>query len=188
MWNRSDPRRLRVVDLDSQPLPYANKEVDYLYTRHTLEDINEPLHLCREINRVAKAGYIETPSPAAEFCRGVDAGKPPHRGYRHHRYFVWSEATTLFFLPKYPLVEYLHLDEEMENRLVERLNQMPLAWNNYFLWNDEFQFVMLRHDRDFRLPDGYVEAILRGVNHSIQNAVHFAEENNLVGAAFVPNA
>ena len=84
-WETFGARTVHLVDLESELLPYTYKQVDFLYSRHTLEDLHNPLHLCREMNRVAKAGYIEVPSPASEFCRGVDGGKPHYRGYVHHR-------------------------------------------------------------------------------------------------------
>jgi hypothetical protein len=44
---------------------------------HMLEDMYNPFPICAEMSRVAKAGYVETPSPVAELCRGVDGDKPP---------------------------------------------------------------------------------------------------------------
>src|SRR5437660_717275 len=59
-------------DLANEPLPFADKEFDFVYARHILEDMYNPFPLIKEMSRVGKAGYIETPSPIAELGRGVD--------------------------------------------------------------------------------------------------------------------
>ena len=187
-WKTFGARTVHLVDLESEPLPYTYKQVDFLYSRHTLEDLHNPLHLCREMNRVAKAGYIEVPSPASEFCRGVDGGKPHYRGYIHHRYFIWREDETLVFLPKYPYVEYVGMSDELEQRLaglpgfdargvehllpVERVLSLQAAAPRYRL----------------RLRPGYPDLILKAVNASIADAQRFAAEFGLGTATFVPSA
>jgi len=42
-----------------EPFPFADGEVDFVVCSHTLEDIRDPLWVCSELTRVAKAGYIE---------------------------------------------------------------------------------------------------------------------------------
>ncbi len=54
------------VDLGAQPLPFSDNEFDFVFCRHTLEDMFNPFPLCAEMSRVGKAGYIETPSPIAK--------------------------------------------------------------------------------------------------------------------------
>ena len=124
------------------------------------------------MSRVAKAGYIETPSPMAEMCRGIDGGSPPWRGYIHHRYFVWNENGTLRFLTKYPCVDYLDLGE-IEDRIVNILRETPLYWNTYFAWKNEISFKYSQHEVDYHLIRGQkdkdyrmmiIEAIEQGFN------------------------
>jgi ubiquinone/menaquinone biosynthesis C-methylase UbiE len=63
-------------------LPFEDKSVDFLICSHTLEDLRDPIRVCREINRVAKAGYIEVPSRAMETIFGLEHRGYP--GYYHH--------------------------------------------------------------------------------------------------------
>jgi hypothetical protein len=63
-----------------------------------MEDMGNPFLLIKEMERVAKAGYIETPSPIAEMGRGVDGSSPPFRGYHHHRFVVWVHEGELRFV------------------------------------------------------------------------------------------
>lgn len=84
------------MDLGSgAPLPFADKAFDFVVCRHTLEDIANPLFVCAEINRVSKAGYIETPSRIYESTRGVE--RPSWAGHYHHRWFVEVEGNKLIF-------------------------------------------------------------------------------------------
>ncbi len=124
------------IDINKDRFPYADKQVDFLYCRHVIEDIYNPIWAVAEMSRVAKAGYIETPSPVAELCRGVDGGAPHWRGYHHHRYLYWVEENSLHFMPKMPIVE--HLDFlGAENTLIEKLNESPLFWNTYCFWTGQ---------------------------------------------------
>jgi predicted SAM-dependent methyltransferase len=55
-----------LCDFSSQVFPYENKEFDFVYARHVIEDLNNPVHFLQECKRIAKAGYFETPSPYVE--------------------------------------------------------------------------------------------------------------------------
>jgi len=164
-------KRVHTMDINVEPLPYADNSVDFIYCRHVLEDIYNPGWICQEMSRVAKAGYIETPSPIAECCRGVDGGSPPWRGYIHHRYLVWvSEDQELIFLPKYPLIEYLNLDKEEEN-IIDFLNQSPLYWNSYYLWENQIKFRFLQHDSEFKVQENYLNVIENALEVASMNAL-----------------
>jgi ubiquinone/menaquinone biosynthesis C-methylase UbiE len=112
-----DSNQHTVCDFSIQKLPYADKEFDFIYCRHVLEDLYNPFLLVEEMSRVGKAGYIETPSPAAELCKNIDCGNSyvPWRGYHHHNSFVWEHEGTLCFVKKFPIIEHIFkLDEEGE--------------------------------------------------------------------------
>lgn len=123
-------------------LPFADNEFDFVYCRHVLEDLSNPFIVCNEMSRVAKAGYIETPSPLVEVCRGVnlkeDKNPAPWRGYHHHRYFVWSEKETLFFATKFPILEHHSFGNEDAFRKI--LTSNAFSWNNYFFWDGKINY------------------------------------------------
>ncbi len=127
-WKSVSTENLVQCDIQEDTLPFADNEFDFVYCRHVLEDIYNPFHVCREMSRVAKAGYLETPSPMAEMCRGIDATSPHWRGYHHHRYFVWNNNGELSFLSKYPVVEFIG-DDAFERQNVELLRAHNLYWN-----------------------------------------------------------
>ena len=67
-------------------LPYPDKSFDFVVCRHTLEDIANPVAISKELVRVAKAGYLETPHRVYESTRGVE--RPWWAGHYHHRWLV----------------------------------------------------------------------------------------------------
>jgi len=177
-WTPHDPRPFRKVDVNWGRLPYSDGQVDFLYSRHTLEDLDNPTHFCAEIKRVARAGYIETPSAAAEFCRGVDGGAPPYRGFYHHRCFVWQREGTLLLMPKLPIVEHIRIPPAEEQRLVDTLNDSPITWNNYHLWSGELRIAWVRVGNQ----DEYAALVWQAVQESIANALAFGEEHGIESA------
>jgi hypothetical protein len=158
-----DEHKHTVCDFSTQKLPYAYKEFDFIYCRHVLEDLYNPFLLVEEMSRVGKAGYIETPSPAAELCKNIDSGDTdvPWRGYHHHNFLVWVHEHKLCFARKFPIVEYaFKLEEE---KLVDYLEKTPYAWNTYMLWKDTIPYKHFQHDVDFIITITYGEFLIKTV-------------------------
>ena len=55
------------VEADGQNLPFENNLFDYSICTHVLEHVTDPIAFLKEQCRVAKRGYIETPSVTGEF-------------------------------------------------------------------------------------------------------------------------
>ena len=49
------------------PWPFEDKQFDFVTCSQTLEDIRDPVGVCAELNRVAKAGYVELPCRRANY-------------------------------------------------------------------------------------------------------------------------
>ena len=158
--------------MNCEGLPFADKAFDFVYCRHVLEDLYNPFLMCREMSRVAKAGYIETPSPLSELCRGIDGGSPPWRGYHHHRFLVWNCRGVLIFLTKYPIIEYLSFENEAT--ITARLRNNPLYWNTHLFWKNEFETRYLQHDVEYRITQNYPATVNTAVNDCIEAADAFA--------------
>jgi hypothetical protein len=157
-----------VCDLSRDRLPFADKEFGFVYCRHVVEDLYNPFLACDEMSRVAKAGYIEAPSPLAEICRGIDGSSPPWRGYHHHRYFVWAENEALYFTAKYPIVEHLSFGDEKV--ITSALKENQFLWNSYYFWKDRINWRLLQHDVDYTIGSTYRDTILKAVNAGTRNA------------------
>jgi len=55
------------LQADGEQLPFADKEFDYVICNQVLEHVDNPLQFLSEQARVAKRGYIETPSLIGEY-------------------------------------------------------------------------------------------------------------------------
>ena len=82
----SEDRWIQVDLCDRRPWPIADKAFDFAICSHLLEDIRDPIWVCSELRRIAKAGYIEVPSRVVEQSKGVE--NPRHAGFYHHRWLV----------------------------------------------------------------------------------------------------
>jgi hypothetical protein len=83
------------LDACCPPWPFPDRFFDFAVCSNLLEDVRDPLVVCGELNRVAKAGYIETPSRLREiFVKQRWSGAwlllahLPEIGFYHHRWFV----------------------------------------------------------------------------------------------------
>ena len=56
----------KFVNVDGQNMPFKNKEFDYVICNQVLEHVDDPIGFVNELKRVAKRGYIETPSLIGE--------------------------------------------------------------------------------------------------------------------------
>ena len=70
---------------DREPWPFADDEFDFAVCSHTLEDVRDPVWVCSELQRVARAGYVEVPSRLEEQAWGVHG---EWAGWSHHRWLI----------------------------------------------------------------------------------------------------
>ena len=95
------PDAAKLIVGKADTLPFEAGTFDYVYASHVLEHVEEPERACREILRVGKAGYIETPSPFLEQGLALRDETSPEHWF--HRWFVFaSEPNRLIFEPKTP--------------------------------------------------------------------------------------
>ena len=168
----------RKVDFCRDRLPYDDGEVAFAFCRHTCEDLSDPTWLLSEIRRVARAGYIETPSPVVELCRGVDADGA-HLGYIHHRWVCHSafqfhvpinDAARVFTaVAKYPCVEACNI-----NDMWPLIDGRPDRWNTRHLWTGPLNYRVLECSRGFDLGmkdpvSGYPTEYLRVLGECVKD-------------------
>jgi hypothetical protein len=83
---------------DRTPWPVPDKAFDFAICSNLLEDVRDPIWICSELQRIAKAGYIEVPSRVVEQSKGVE--NPRHAGFYHHRWLVTKDEGRLDFRHK----------------------------------------------------------------------------------------
>jgi hypothetical protein len=94
----SEDRWIQTDLCDRRPWPIEDKAFDFAICSHLLEDIRDPIWVCSELRRIAKAGYIESPSRVVEQSKGIE--NPLHAGYYHHRWLITRNQGELEFRHK----------------------------------------------------------------------------------------
>ncbi len=138
------PIRLRadgwtVADVCAAPWPFPDGFFDFAFCSHLLEDVRDPMHVCRELARVARAGYVETPSRLRESTHTKQGyrwrrviGRPVRVGFGHHRWFVEREGDGLVFTAKTLTAiaspSYFVTIEELGRRLTPEEASLTLFW------------------------------------------------------------
>lgn len=134
-----------------EDIPFADKEFDFVYCSHVLEHASDPGKACRELMRVARRGYIETPTKGKDIF--LDSAQ-----ISNHAWDVASFDGRLIFTP--------YTQEEVEAFQCDILQQMhgapqtdrekafsaliylkaPVV-NTMFLWEGEFACEVRRPGR-----------------------------------------
>jgi Methyltransferase domain len=86
---------------DHVPWPFEDGQFDFVTCAHTLEDIRDPIWVCHELNRVARAGYVEVPSRLEEHTYGFQG---PWVGWGHHRWLIDVGGDRLEFVMKHHVI------------------------------------------------------------------------------------
>jgi hypothetical protein len=112
---------------DREPWPFEDGQFDFVICSHTLEDVRDPVWACEEMMRVARAGYIETPSRLEEQTAGIQGDWV---GWGHHHWLVEPINRGLEFVFKHHIV---HGRPEMQVP-IERWQRAGLEERTVSLW------------------------------------------------------
>ena len=82
--------RQKLVVGDVQLMPFPDKSFDYIIASHIAEHVEDPEVFCKELMRVGKAGYIETPGKIGEKILTET----------FHRWYVYKKRDKLIFEKK----------------------------------------------------------------------------------------
>jgi len=123
------------TDICKTPWPFRDKQFDFVLCSHTLEDIRDPIGVCAELVRVARAGYIEVPSRLVESSKGVE--RPFYCGYYHHRWLCETEGTKISFMFK-PAMLHAYRRFHFNTGPFRKIN--PKYESTGFFWDGSFQF------------------------------------------------
>ena len=80
---------------------------DFAICTHTLEDISNPLLVCRQMEKIAMAGFIVVPSKYIELARLGNH----FRGFIHHRWIFDIIDGKFTGFPKVNLIEHPRFDQ-----------------------------------------------------------------------------
>lgn len=121
---------------DRDPWPFADGQIDFAVCSHTLEDVRDPVWVCSELVRVARAGYIEVPSRLEEQSYGFQG---PWAGWAHHRWLIDVEDDRLTFVFKHHVLHARdsdHFPPGFRDRLSAEQRVSTLFWRGGFQFDE----------------------------------------------------
>lgn len=127
------------VVADAAALPFEDKSFDYVIASHVLEHVDDPAKVASEMMRVAKAGYIETPSELSEHLFG----------WSFHKWMVHREGTTLVFRKRTrdsDFGEYFHRASTTDVHFAEFIDQHYDDFYVRYEWRDTIDIRIERDD------------------------------------------
>lgn len=135
-----------------------NDKYDYAICTHVLEDIRDPMLVCKMLSKIAVEGFIALPCKHTELTSGIECGDKPDqaiwgvrdvfKGYFHHRWIFTVRDGILWAYPKLGFLEYMTGIEwaTKENK--------DAYWHEMsFFWKDSIPLQFF--NEDFLGPNGY---------------------------------
>lgn len=119
----SIPSDKKMVVGDAQDMSFADKEFDFIIASHIAEHIDNPEQFCKEISRVGKRGYIETPGALDEFF----LNEP------FHKWIVSKKDNCLIFKEKKHFKPFSEVFYGLYYLNETRTGHKPLHSSNSFL-------------------------------------------------------
>lgn len=136
------------INADGEHLPFKDKEFDYIICNQTLEHVNDPTQFIKEHCRVAKRGYMETPSFLGEFLHPK----------KSHKWVILAIDEKLVLFEKSKMPDYGHdygmlfLNYLPYQSLTYKILQMsdPQLTTNRYEWKDDIDFIVNPTDEYYR--------------------------------------
>lgn len=152
-YHRDDDLRVyphqKFVEADGTALNFADKEFDYLICNHVLEHVDDPEAFVRELARVSKRGYLETPSLIGEILHPMES----------HRWVILEIDEKIVLYDKETLgfnqsiqLHNLFLNHLLNNSLTYRLfdRTYPYIRRVMYEWKDEIEILVNPNDPYYR--------------------------------------
>lgn len=125
----------------AENLPFKDKEFDFVIASHVLEHSQDPIRFLEEIQRVAKAGYIEVP----------DAFMERINPYHDHRLEITVRQGKLIIRKKNSWKvdpELVELYEDRVKKIVTRqvIPSHPFEFHVRYYWSDKIDYEIVNPD------------------------------------------
>jgi len=137
-----------VYECSVEATPFADKQFDFVFCSHVLEHVYNPEKACRELMRIGKRGYIETPTRGKDTWLNT-AKKSNHRWAVEllNNRLVFTEYTALD-LEGLGCDILMNMHMEPQTKREKALSALiylkaPLI-NTMMLWEESFEFEVRR--------------------------------------------
>jgi hypothetical protein len=144
------------------PWPFTNDQFDFAICSHTLEDVRDPVWVCSELQRVARAGYVEVPSRVEEQSWGVGGDWV---GWSHHHWLCDVAGAGVTFVLK-PHVLHgqprYYLEAPLATALTPEERVQTLFWEGSFEYGERIFFEHEEFDAYLTAVPEAWRATLRG--------------------------
>jgi len=140
-----DKRKL-FVKADVENLPFKDKVFDFVFCSHLLEHVENPDKAIRELNRVAKRGYIEVPNGIVDLLKPF----PPHLWYCDYKdgilTFMQKEDRENFFIENTKKFGKFIFDNPLFQYLVTKYQDKIFI---RLYWKDRAKFQVIRTEKSY---------------------------------------
>lgn len=135
-----------VFECSVEITPFEDKEFDFVYCSHVLEHVNSPENACRELMRIAKRGYIETPSKGKDIfmCSALPSNHVQYVSLVGNircfsKYQEWERRGI-----GYDILQQMHYNTQSDREKIFSilLYLFPRNINTMMLWDDSFEFAV----------------------------------------------
>jgi SAM-dependent methyltransferase len=129
------------ISAAGESLPFKDKEFDYVICCQVLEHVEDPLKFLTEQFRVAKKGYIETPSLIGEHLFPKESHKWILHDYKNVLYLV--DKSSLNFSCRYDLGEFFQdflPKKSLGYKILQRTH--PNIETIRIEWEEDFAFIV----------------------------------------------
>ena len=125
-------------DICSGKWPFKDKAFDFVYCSNVLEDIRDPIFVCKEMTRVGKEGVIIVPSCELECRKGIDTwpGSSTYAGFVHHRWVCFNDCGKLTFMQKTPITHVFDWTEGMSDEDIRKKAYLQMSWKDDFKYEE----------------------------------------------------
>jgi SAM-dependent methyltransferase len=140
------------VICDIHHLPFGEKVFDFVVSCHVLEHIDDPIRACEEIQRVGKAGFIETPRLMKDVLFNW-------ADFIHHRWYLEKiNKNLVFFEYDQPLKNGINspawwdmIFGPVYHPMQDVFNEHQNIFNVLFEWVDSFEVFVFKQDGEVLL-------------------------------------
>lgn len=145
---RRDGKPLVICDIEQ--LPFRDGVFEFVMCSHVLEHVENPIMACRELQRVAHAGFIETPTLMKDALFSWADGM--------HKWHTTQIANRLLFM-EYDARRLAGIRSSAFRDLIfgrvfhplqTAFNENPDLFNTFFSWKDRFEVTVLLLDGTVR--------------------------------------